>query len=95
MIDFKHIAIAGCLFAAASCSSPEAQTTPENVRAAIEHGRADADKAIEEQPNSQAREHAILRIRANEQKIKEAGDSAAAAAYARAAEERLDSAGIL
>lgn len=95
MIDFRHIAIAACLFAAASCSSPEAVTTSESVRAAVEHGRADADKAIEAKSDSQERERAILQIRANEQKIKETGDSAAAAAYVRAAEERLDSAGIL
>ena len=95
MIDLKHIAIAVCSVAAVSCSSPEAQPMPENVRAAIEHGRADAGKAIEAQSGSQERERAILRIRSNQQKINEAGDSAAAAAYAHAAEERLDSAGIL
>ncbi|MDE7376525.1 MAG: hypothetical protein K2N16_06730 [Muribaculaceae bacterium] len=91
----KHIAFAVCIAVAVSCSSPEAQPMPENVRAAIEHGRADAGKAIKAQPGSQEREQAILRIRANQQKINEAGDSAAADAYARAAEERLDSAGIL
>lgn len=94
MIDFKHIVIAGCLFAVASCSSNDAQIS-ESEYAAAEYGRADAEKAIQAEPGSMGRERAILHIRSNEQKIKETGDSAAAAAYARAAEERLDSAGIL
>lgn len=94
MIDLKHIAIIICLTVAASCSSTETSIS-ESEQAAAEHGRADADKAIEAKPHSKEREHAILHIRANEQKIKETGDSTAAAAYVRAAEERLDSAGIL
>lgn len=94
MIDVKHIAIAACLFATVSCSSNDTQVS-ENERAAAEYGRADAEKAIQTDPGSMERERAILHIRANEQKIKETGDSAAAAAYAGAAEERLDSAGII
>lgn len=94
MIDPKNIALAACLALAASCAPPETKIS-DNEQAAITHGRADAAKVIEAKPDSQERERAILHIRANEQIIKEAGDSAAAAAYVNAAEARLDSAGIL
>lgn len=95
MIGFKYIVIAACLVGAAACSKPAPAQLSESERQAIELGRADAGKAIDAAPGSQQRESAILHIRANQQKINESGDSAAAAAYARAAEERLDSAGIL
>lgn len=95
MIDIKHIAIAACV-ALAACSSPApAPQQSESECQASEQGRADAAKAIEAAPGSMERERAILQIRANEQKIKESGDSAAAAAYIRAAEASLDSAAII
>lgn len=95
MIDLKHIALTVCIAVAVSCAQQSPVEVSDPERAAAKHGRIDADKAIEAQAGSKQRERALLQIRAREQKIKETGDSAAATAYIRAAEARLDSAGII
>lgn len=67
----------------------------ENEKYAIEKGHEAAERIIQMPKGSMQQEKAVLAARAQEQRIREAGDSAAAAAYAAAVEQKLDSAGVI
>ncbi len=72
-----------------SCgSAPTAPTSP-NVTLAATKGREAATEALSLPKGSMQQEKALLRIRATEHRIRTAGDSAAADAYAAAAEAVL------
>lgn len=81
--------LAAMMLGACSDSKPDA-----NQAYAAQRGREDADKAVQARPGSMDREKALLHIRATEYKLMQATDSATAAAYKRAAQARLDSAGV-
>lgn len=84
------------LLALTACSTGD--RSPEKYspyrQEAIGRGRTDAGIAISAR-NQMEREKAILEIRAKEQRLRQAGDDAAADFYISAAEELLDSAGII
>ncbi len=97
---FKHfcarICFASLLLAAAACGGGGGifSSSSPNIEAAEARGREDARKAVEAPAASMQREHAVLEISSRRERLRATGDTAAASAYARAAEAVLDSAGV-
>lgn len=82
-----------CL-ALASCGSGEKRISAESMQSVKAHGIEDAHKVIDA-PDSTAMEHAMLEIRATEQRIQQAGHPEAARAYIEAAETELRNAFVI
>ncbi|MCC8119947.1 MAG: hypothetical protein LIP09_14550 [Bacteroidales bacterium] len=91
----KKYLICLALLATLACGSDGgSKRVSPNEPLAREEGAKAAERAIRTAPGME-REKAILSIRAKEQEIRATGDSLAADAFAKAAQERLDSAGLL
>lgn len=86
----KRLIFLPALLLLAACAADNAQ--PEaDAGEAMRQGREAAEAAVKERPGTMARERAILQIRANEQKMRQRGDSADADAYVRGAQSVFDS----
>lgn len=92
----KYLVIFTFLIIAIACTDGDknSRKLTANELFAIEKGYEAADSVINSTPGM-AREKALLSIRATQQQIMTAGDTLAALAFARAAQERLDSAALL
>lgn len=95
---FFLIAMAGAMAISVlwSCAGSAGGGHPShNDTLAAQHAHADAMRAIQAPAGSMQREGAILHIRATEEAILQAGDTAAAAVYVDSAATLLRQAGLI